>query len=272
MRSRFRGVPAWLLVDAAFKLAGLAFFLVGHAAGPSLVLAFADAPLMLHQLLAPGGWMFGRAVTSFATDRREVWLTIDDGPSPASTPQLLELLDRHAARATFFLIGQNLARHPDLARALVERGHAVGNHSFSHPSLTFWCAGPGRLAGEIDRVTDEFGRAGVAAARWFRPPVGLRNPWLAGALRRRNLELILWSARGFDGTGTDARAAFARIARRIRPGAILLAHEAGRNPAHRLEFATLLLEHLTREGYRCVIPPPDTLRTAGPFRRPATSP
>jgi peptidoglycan/xylan/chitin deacetylase (PgdA/CDA1 family) len=272
MRSRFRGIPAWLLVDAAFKLAGLTLFFAGCGAGPSLLLAFADAPLILHQVLAPAGWMFGRAVTSFATDRREVWLTIDDGPSPGSTPQLLELLGRHGARATFFLIGQNLARHPDLARALVGRGHAVGNHSFSHPSLTFWCAGPGRLAGEIDRVTAEFRRTGVAAGRWFRPPVGLRNPWLEGALRRRGLDLILWSARGFDGTGRDAHAAFARIAGRIRPGAILLAHEAGRNPLERLAFTTLLLEHLTREGYRCVIPSPDTLRTAGPFTRPATSP
>jgi peptidoglycan/xylan/chitin deacetylase (PgdA/CDA1 family) len=272
MRSPFRGLPAFVLVDAAFKLAGLALFLAGGSAGLSLLVAFADAPWIVHQLLAPDGWMFGRAVTSFTTDRREVWLTIDDGPSPASTPQLLELLDRHAARVTFFLIGRQVTRHPELARALVGCGHAVANHSFSHPSLTFWCAGPRRLAREIDRVSVALEQAGVGAERWFRPPVGVRNPWLEGALRRRRLELVLWSGRGFDGIGRDARAALARIVPRIRPGAILLAHEGGRNPVDRLAFTTLLLEHLTREGYRCVIPPPEALRTAGRLTRPATSP
>ncbi len=272
MPSRFRGPPAWLLIDAAFKLAGLALALCGWPLGVSVIVAFAAVPWLVFQLLAPSGRLFGPVVTSFCTERREVWLTIDDGPDAASTPPMLDLLDRHGAQATFFLIGRKLAGAPEWAREIVRRGHTVGNHSFSHPSLTFWCAAPSRIAAEIDRTSAEFQRAGLPPPPWFRPPVGMKSPFLAGALARRGLTLLLWNARGFDGTGRDARAAFARMLPHIRPGAILLAHEGGRNPDARLAFVALLLEHLAREGYRCVVPPAESLRNLGGVTRPATFP
>jgi peptidoglycan/xylan/chitin deacetylase (PgdA/CDA1 family) len=247
-----------LVIDGSFKLAGLALWLAGWAApGWCLVVAFAAVPWLVWQLLAPQGRLFGPVVTSFATDRREVWLTLDDGPDPATTPAVLELLARHGARATFFLIGGHLARCPELARQIDRAGHAMGNHTFRHRGLSFWCAGPHRIAREIDRCAEAARQAGVALAPWFRPPVGMKNPFLQAQLAPRGLALVLWNARGFDGTGRDARAALARIVPQIRPGAILLAHEGGRNAASRLEFVTLLLEHLTREGYACILPSPE---------------
>jgi len=247
-----------LIIDGSFKLAGLALWLAGWAAPAwCLAVAFAAVPWLVWQLLAPHGRLFGPVVTSFATDRREVWLTLDDGPDPATTPAVLDLLARHGARATFFLIGRNVARFPALARQIERAGHTVGNHTFHHRGLSFWCAGPNRIGREIDRWADAARAAGIVPPRWFRPPVGMKNPFLQAQLAPRHLALVLWNARGFDGTGQDARAAFARIAPQIRPGAILLAHEGGHNPASRLEFVTLLLEHLTREGYACILPSPE---------------
>jgi peptidoglycan/xylan/chitin deacetylase (PgdA/CDA1 family) len=200
-------------------------------------------------------------VTAFATDRREVWLTIDDGPDPATTPRVLELLEAHGARATFFVVGEQVARHPELARQIVARGHTIGNHTHSHPAADFWLASPGRTASEIDRCVGALLVADVPFERYFRPPVGIRNPFLDAQLAARGMRLVLWSARGLDGSGRSPQASLRRIARRIRPGGILVSHEAGSRPAKRLRFVEILLDHLASEGYACVLPPRGALLT-----------
>jgi peptidoglycan/xylan/chitin deacetylase (PgdA/CDA1 family) len=226
----------------------------------ALVVFFALDPWLFLQFILPSQQAFGPAATSFETSRREVWLTIDDGPDPASTPQLLELLKRHGAKATFFVVGEQVRRHPDLARQIVAEGHSVANHSDSHPSWDFWCASPGRIASEIDGCVGALLLANVPFDRYFRPPVGVRNPFLDPQLSERGMELVLWRARGREGAGGRPEAALARISRRIRPGAILLSHEAGPRARQRVAFDELLLGHLTREGYACVIPPREALR------------
>jgi peptidoglycan/xylan/chitin deacetylase (PgdA/CDA1 family) len=89
--------------------------------------------------------------------------------------------------------------------------------------------------------------------------VGIRNPFLDAQLTARGMQQVLWSARGFDGSGRDPQAALRRIAPRIRPGGILLSHEAGGRPQQRLKFVELLLGHLAQEGYACVVPPREAL-------------
>jgi hypothetical protein len=101
--------------------------------------------------------------------------------------------------------------------------------------------------------------ADVPFERYFRPPVGIRNPFLDPQLSSRGMQLVLWNARGLDGRGGSPQAALARIARRIEPGGILVSHEAGPRAANRVEFVQLLLKHLTSEGYACVLPPRDAL-------------
>src|SRR5690606_7457875 len=86
----------------------------------------------------------------FPTDRRQVWLTIDDGPDPLTTPRVLDLLDAHRARATFFVIGQKAARHPSLIAEITRRGHTLGNHTHNHPLASYWIAGATRTGREID--------------------------------------------------------------------------------------------------------------------------
>jgi peptidoglycan/xylan/chitin deacetylase (PgdA/CDA1 family) len=253
-------VRSWAIVVLSFKVCGVALAAEHHAAAGA-VLFFAPDPWIFLQFVLPSAQAFGPAARSFATSAREVWLTIDDGPDPASTPRVLELLKARGARATFFVVGEQVARHPELARAIVSDGHSIANHTRTHPTWSFWLASPGRIAAEIDGCTAALLVADAPFERYFRPPVGLRNPFLDRQLSARGMCQVLWSARGLDGAGRNPRGALRRIARNIRPGAILLSHESGTNPKERLEFVELLLGHLAREGYACVLPPRDALRT-----------
>jgi peptidoglycan-N-acetylglucosamine deacetylase len=249
-------VRPWIPYVGALKACGIALMAMHHG-DIGLVLFFGPDPWVFLQFILPSAQAFGPAVTSFSTERREVWLTIDDGPDPESTPRVLELLGRHAARATFFVVGAQVERHPELARQITDRGHTIGNHTRSHPSTSFWRATPRRSASEIDGCVAALLLANVPFERFFRPPVGIRNPFLDPQLASRGLDLVLWNARGFEGAGRDPRAALARIVRRIRPGSILLSHEGGVRAEQRLVFLELLLEHLRHEDYVCVLPKRD---------------
>jgi peptidoglycan/xylan/chitin deacetylase (PgdA/CDA1 family) len=100
--------------------------------------------------IVPNNKLAGPIVTRFRTSRREVWLTIDDGPDPQDTPKILDLLSKYQAHATFFLIGKRAAQHPELVREIIRQGHTLGNHTFTHPVASFWMAHSSRLGREID--------------------------------------------------------------------------------------------------------------------------
>ena len=250
----------WLIIFLGFKVCAAALAVLHHPHA-AIVVFFAPDPWIGMQFVLAGQQAFGPAATCFETPRREVWLTIDDGPDPASTPLILELLRRHRARATFFVIGAQVEKHPGLARQIVAEGHTVGNHTHSHPAWSFWAAGPARTAAEIDRCVAALLLADVPFERLFRPPVGVRNPFLEPQLEARAMLLVLWNARGLDGGRRPPASALRRISRQIKPGGIVLAHESGVRPGQRLEFVTLLLEHLAREGYACVVPERAALRS-----------
>src|SRR3954453_17095595 len=101
--------------------------------------------LLLYATLVPNCQWWGPVVRRFETSERAVWITIDDGPSPAHPVGMLEVLERFDARATFFVIGQAAEQHPHLITEILTRGHAVGNHTQTHPRGTFWCAGPAKV-------------------------------------------------------------------------------------------------------------------------------
>lgn len=186
-----------------------------------------------------------------ATGRR-VWLTIDDGPSD-DTRALLDLLDAHAARATFFLVGARAVARPDLVRAIAARGHGIGNHSDTHPSAWFWALGPKRMREEI--VCCQATLEGITGAppRWFRAVVGMANPFTAAPMRAHGLARAAWSARGFDAVVADPDKVVARIERDLAPGAIVLLHEGARH-GRNVEAVALLLRRLEELGYGTVLP------------------
>src|SRR5271154_129266 len=127
----------------------------------------AAAGLFAWGAVAPGAQLFGRTLRRL-DDASCMAITFDDGPNPAVTPGLLELLARHNAPATFFLIGQRVRAFPGLAREIAERGHAVGNHTETHPSLTF--LSPQRIAEELERCDDAIMAGAGEKARWMRSP------------------------------------------------------------------------------------------------------
>ncbi|MGO9803365.1 MAG: polysaccharide deacetylase family protein [Steroidobacteraceae bacterium] len=166
---------------------------------------------------------------SGAAARGEVAITIDDGPDPEVTPAVLALLDRHGVRASFFCVGERIARFPQLAREIVARGHSVENHS-QHHLHRFSLLGPRRLRAEIGGAQESIAFATGAAPRFFRAPAGLRNPFLERELARAGLTLVSWTRRGFDTVSTSPDQVLERLTRGLGAGDILLLHDghAGR--------------------------------------------
>ncbi len=185
------------------------------------------------------------------TDKR-VWLTIDDGPSD-DTAAILDLLDAHAATATFFVVGLRAQARPQLLREIVRRGHGVGNHSHSHPQAWFWALGPARMRAQVAQAQAAVADISGVAPRWFRAVVGMANPFVSAPLRDHGLARVAWSARGFDAVAAEPAAAVARIERDLAPGAIVLMHEGARH-GRNVEALALLLQRLDMLGYRTVLP------------------
>ncbi len=159
-----------------------------------------------------------------AASQRAIALTIDDGPDPAVTPQILDILDRYAAKATFFCIGDRAARHPALCRDIVRRGHAVENHT-QHHAHYFAFLGLSGLTREIEAAQVTLG--GITGRRpvFFRAPAGLRSPLLDPVLAKLGLRLAAWTRRGFDTRSADPVVVSRRLMRGMRAGAILLLHD-----------------------------------------------
>jgi len=189
--------------------------------------------LILHSLLVgwllagtlnPSSRLFGSIQTRCGNG---IWLTLDDGPDPETTPAILELLDRHSAKATFFVIGKEAEKYPELVREIAARGHQLANHTYSHPLASFWCHGAIRTYREIARCQEVLEKITGDAPRLFRAPVGHHNVFVHPVLRHFGMELIGWDSRGFDaGPGATFESVSAKIRASATDGSIVLAHEA----------------------------------------------
>jgi peptidoglycan-N-acetylglucosamine deacetylase len=178
-----------------------------------------------------------------AAARNAVAISIDDGPDPATTPRVLDLLDASGAKATFFCIGQRIERHRELAVEISDRGHAIENHTFRHPNY-FSLLGPKAIAREIEKAQDIIASVTGVVPRFFRAPAGLRNPFLAPLLRRFDLHLASWTRRGFDTVNGNADVVYRRVMRNVASGDILLLHDG--NAAKEASGAPVIYEVLPR--------------------------
>jgi len=261
-----RWARRWLLAFV-FIAPCLAFYLIRTNLFIALAPIFLSHLFLLYPTLVANSQWFGPVMRSFETTEPEVWLTIDDGPSPAHTTAMLDLLDRFQARATFFVIGHRAEKYPHLVTEILTRGHEIANHTYSHPSATFWAAGPGRVAAEIDLCAEQLRAGQDRPARYFRAPAGLKNIFVHPELDRRRLLLIGWTVRGLDTVRRDPAQVARRIVREARPGAIVVLHEGQRvakDPAFNPRCLELTLGGLAENGYRCVIPRPEQLRPTPP--------
>lgn len=155
-------------------------------------------------LLAGGGMYAGNWPTSqifgateiASSDPSEVFLTYDDGPHPEFTPALLDALAVQNVKATFFMMGEHVRRHPALARRVAEAGHTIGNHTQTHPSL-IWC-GANETRRELESCQREIFDATGVQARVFRPPFGARNPATLRVAREMGLTPVMWNVTAKD--------------------------------------------------------------------------
>lgn len=159
--------------------------------------AVAAAGIASWGAFVPSSQLFGPTLRH-TPHAKKVALTFDDGPNPAITPGLLDLLGKYDAAATFFLIGRFARACPDLVREIAARGHVLGNHTDTHPNLAFLSAR--RIRGELARCQDAIADAtGGIAPRWMRPPYGARSPMLAREVRAAGLRgVVMWSVIGHD--------------------------------------------------------------------------
>ncbi len=222
-------------------------------------LVFADHVLLMSLGLLPRSQGIGGNVTHLrapgdSPHGSTLALTFDDGPDPHTTPKVLDLLAETGHRATFFLIGRRAEQHPELVQRIVDEGHEIANHSWSHP---FWfCVYPPHmLRREIERCSAVLEQ--YQQVRWFRAPAGLRNALLAPLLAARGLRLASWTRRGFDTARGDPGRVHGDLVRDLEAGDILLLHDAGAaetdsGSSVALEVLPRLLDDLEQRGLRSV--------------------
>jgi len=231
---------------------------IGRDVFIALAPLFISHVALLYPTLNPHSQWWGPVIRSFATTRKEVWLTIDDGPS-AQTFELLDLLDRANAKATFFVIGERAQSHLETLAEIERRGHQLANHTYAHPSAYFWCSPAATIAREVLRCAKLLPTTGP---RFFRAPVGIKNFLLHPLLTRNGMHCIGWTVRGFDTVFRDPQKVARRIAARALPGAILVLHDRESN--FHVRCLSAALNQLTDAGYRCVVPDARDLRVAPP--------
>lgn len=207
--------------------------------------------------MAPASQLYGRTLTH-GSDPGQIALTFDDGPNDPHTLHLLDLLAKHEARATFFLIGEYVRLRPEIARAIHDAGHSIGNHTYNHPNLIF--ASAARLRQELEDCRKALEDAIGQPAPLFRPPFGGRRPNVLRTARRMGLEPIMWSVTSFDWSAPSANAIVNKVVKRVgsrKQGEIVLLHDGshlgfGADRKNTVAATRILLEKYGADGKKFV--------------------
>ncbi|MFC7357928.1 polysaccharide deacetylase family protein [Jejudonia soesokkakensis] len=183
-----------------------------------------------------------------STKEKVVALTFDDGPHPEYTPFVLQLLKNHKATATFFCIGRQVEKYPEIVNEIKIAGHTIGNHTYSHSigidfnSTQSWIEEIKQTNQVIQKIIGE-------EVSLFRPPYGVTTPHLAKAIEYTRHKVIGWNIRSFDKGISDPEVILKRIKKQLKPGGIILLHDTHINAPYILEH---LLVFLRKLGYKTV--------------------
>ncbi|GAA4329007.1 polysaccharide deacetylase family protein [Flaviaesturariibacter amylovorans] len=192
-------------------------------------------------------WMrklYGPCIWELDTGRREAFLTFDDGPHPSLTPFVLDELAKYGAKGTFFCIGSNIERYPEIYARIRAEGHGVGNHTHDH--LDGWRTANKRYYANVQQA------AGLIGSRLFRPPHGHVTPFQVRRLRSRGYEfqVVMWSIMSGDfDPQTSAEQCFRNVADHLRPGSIVVLHDNDAAEANLRAALPRLLSEFSRQGY-----------------------
>jgi len=222
------------------------------------VLGTAAASAAGYQSMAPAGQWYGPTFTGLSRGTRQLALTYDDGPNDPFTLRLLEVLAKHGVRATFFLIGRFVKQRPDIVRELVQAGHVVGNHTFSHPNLIFASAPQTRR--ELEQCEQALDDAVGEHSRLFRPPFGGRRPGTLQVVRGIGLQPVMWNVTGYDWQGKPAEHVEQKVREQVRGGDVILLHDGshavfGADRSQTVIATDRLIARYKSEGYEFVTIP-----------------
>lgn len=168
---------------------------------------------------------FLKSIFKGTTEKNQIALTFDDGPHPEFTPKVLELLEKHNAKGTFFCIGKNIQKHPEVLQEIAQKGHSIGNHSFSHSPLIDF-NDKRKWLQEIYKTDEEIYKTIGKKSEFFRPPFGVTTPHLAKAIRKTQHQVIGWNVRSFDTVSHQTpEKIIKRILSKTNPGSIILLHD-----------------------------------------------
>jgi peptidoglycan/xylan/chitin deacetylase (PgdA/CDA1 family) len=211
----------------------------------------------------PTAQRYGATIHRERAAGRRIALTFDDGPNPGQTPRLLELLARHDAKATFFLIGKWAEREPALIREIVASGHAIGNHTHTHPTMP--AHGAKRIREELRRCREAVEASGerfstVDGAALMRPPYGRRRPGTLRTMREQGYVPVTWSITGYDWRAHTTAKRITRRCERAKDGDVILLHdgnslEPAADRTRSVDCAEAILEHFTAKGFAFVTVP-----------------
>ena len=178
-----------------------------------------------------------------AIKRREIALTIDDGPNPEVTPRVLDMLDAAKAKATFFCVGRYARQYSEICREIIARGHQIENHGDAHSAL-FATFGMQRMRSDILAAQKSLSEITGRAPKFFRATAGLRNPMLDPVLSGLDLKLAAWTRRSFDTQVGDPEIVLKRLTKQLSAGDILLMHDG--HAARTAEGEAVILSVLPR--------------------------
>ncbi|WP_235819687.1 polysaccharide deacetylase family protein [Flavobacterium davisii] len=179
------------------------------------------------------------AFSSFKTNENAIALTFDDGPTEF-TPLVLDLLAKYDAKATFFCIGKQIALYPEIAKRIVDEGHQIANHTYSHSNQMGFLSKK-RLLDEFEQTDVLLEKITGGSNRYFRPPFGVTNPHIAKAVKEKNYKVIGWNIRSLD-TVIEEEKIYNRIIDKIDKGGIVLLHDTSQKTVAVLERLLIILK------------------------------
>jgi peptidoglycan/xylan/chitin deacetylase (PgdA/CDA1 family) len=201
---------------------------------------------------------YGRSFIGLERGSPYLALTYDDGPNDPWTLRLLEVLDRHSVKATFFVLGKFVRQKPEIVRALAAAGHVIGNHSWDHPRLIF--ASDAELRRQVEQTQAAIFDACGVTPILFRPPYGGRRPGTLQAVRTLGLEPVMWNVTCYDWKATSADKVVAHAQRQIHGGDVILMHDGdqlamGTDRGHNVEATDRIIAQYKAQGYQFVTIP-----------------
>tara|TARA_R100001230_G_C5655115_1_gene159983 strand:- start:155 stop:778 length:624 start_codon:yes stop_codon:yes gene_type:complete len=172
--------------------------------------------------------LYPERIWAFSREEKSIYLTFDDGPIPEVTPWVLDELKKYNAKATFFCIGENVQKHPEIFQRILSEGHSVGNHTFNH--LNGWKTATSEYIENVDKAEAQMGNNSkfkIQDSRLFRPPYGKITSKQAKILQRKGFKIVMWDIISYDyDANTSPEKCLQNVLKNIKPGSVIVFHDS----------------------------------------------